>query len=183
MLRFHKISYVIAFFAPIFFVMSSCKQNTDSVATKYEYVFENVIRSDKGLFRGSNLGDSVTAILAKEPGKPREEEKNYLYYEYKIDSAATFNVRYTFDERGLNEIESDIFIANDTNLAEETFNKFKKYLDDHYGESETERGYNVWSVKSEKYGDVMIDLNNELPAFNSKNAIGKISLWIYTDKQ
>jgi len=182
MLRINNTPYIIAFIALLFFAAPSCKQDTASVA-KYGYVFENVVRSDDGLFRGFNLGDSISAVVAKEPGKPIEEEKNYLYYEYKLDSTATFNVRYTFDERGLNEIESDIFIVNDTNLAEGTFNKFKKYLDEHYGESKTERGYNVWSVKSEKYGEVMIDLNNELPAFNAKNAIGKISLWIYTDKQ
>ena len=182
MVRIYNRSYVFPFLMLMFFAVSSCKQDTASVA-KYGYVFEHVVRSDDGLFRGFNLGDSISTVVEKEPGTPIEEEKNYLYYEYKIDSAATFNVRYTFDERGLNEIESDIFVVNDTNLAEETFNKFKKYLDEHYDESKTERGYNVWSVKSEKYGEVMIDLNNELPAFNAKNAIGKISLWIYTDKQ
>jgi hypothetical protein len=164
------------------FVVSSCNQEKKSPLKKYGYIFENVVRIDDGIFRGFNLGDSVKTITAKEPAKPIEEDKNYLYYEYKIDSATTFNVRYTFDERGLNEIESDVFIVNDTNLVEETFNNFKKYLDEHYGESETQGGYNVWSVKSEKYGEVMIDLTNEFPAFNTKNNIQKISLWIYTDK-
>jgi hypothetical protein len=164
------------------FVVSSCKQPVKSPLAEYGTIFENVVRFDEDLFRGFNLGDSVSTVTAKELGKPKEQDENYLYYEYPVDSSTTYSVKYSFDERGLNEIESDIFITNNTNLTEETFNKFKSYFDNHYGESQTEGGYNVWTVKSEKYGDVRIDLSNEFPAFNDKNAKGKISLWIYTDK-
>jgi len=181
MLRIRNTPKTLVFFILIFFVISSCKQDKSSLA-KYGSVFENVVRFDQGVFRGFNLGDSITTIATKELSKPFEEDINYLNYEYKIDSTTTFDVRYTFDERGLNEIESDIFINNNLSLAEETFNNFKKYFDEHYGKSETEGGYNVWSVKSEKYGDIMIDLSSEFPAFNAKNNVEKISLWIYVDK-
>lgn len=177
----YRTSKIITSITLVLFLVSACKQDKSSLA-EYGPIFENVVRSDEGIFRGFNLGDSIKTVTSKELQKPIEEDKDYLYYEYKIDTSITFDVRYTFDERGLNEIESDIFIVNNMNLAEETFNKFKKYLDEHYGESESQGGYNVWTVKSEKYGEVMIDLSSELPAFNTKNNIGKISLWIYTDK-
>ena len=164
----------------LFSVVSSCKQNKSSLA-EYGSVFEKVVISDQGVFRGFSLGDSLKNIKAKEKETPKEEDENYLYYEYKSDSLTTFNVSYSFDEKGLNEIKSDIFVKNNMDVAEDIYNKFKEYFNQHYGQSETEGGFDVWSVKSEKYGEIRIDLSNEFPAFNTTNAIGKISLWIYPD--
>ena len=40
----------------------------------------------------------------------------------------------------------------------------------------------VWTVKSEKYGDVRINLSDESADFTIPGSPGKIALWIYPDK-
>jgi hypothetical protein len=156
----------------------SCNKNTSEIDV-YGDVFKNVVISEDGVFRTHNLGNAINEVLDKETTKPLEQDFNYLYYEYKIDSNITYNIKYTFDERGLNEIESDIFISNNIPIAEDAYTNFKKYFDDHYGQSQTQRGFNVWSIKSEKYSEVIISLGNELPAFDAKTNLSKISVWIY----
>lgn len=158
----------------------SCNQPKSKLA-EYGPVFENVMLNDAGVFRGFSFGDSLNLIQSGETNKPVEVDKDYLYYEFKLNSDGSFNIAYNFDEEGLNEIHSDIFINNSDN-ADEVFNKFKAYFDEHYGTSQVQMGFSIWSVKSEKYGEIKINLSNESTDFIIDNAPGKISLWIYPDK-
>lgn len=144
--------------------------------------FDTVMRSDKGVFRGFSLGDRFDTVQAKELLKPIESDSGYLYYEAKLDTIGSFNITYSFDEYGLNEIQSDIYINNAAN-ADGVFSKFKSYFDEHYGNSESRQGFTVWTVKSKKYGVVRIDLSDESSDFTAKKAPGKISLWIYPEKE
>lgn len=172
-----KIAIVLLF---LVFIVFSCTQPKSKLA-QYGSVFENVMLSDVGAFRSFSFGDSLGLILSTETGKPIEKEVNYLYYEYKLTTVGSYNIAYDFDERGLSEIHSDIFITNAAD-ADEVFYKFKTYFDLHYGSSQTEMGFNVWSVKSDKYGDVKINLSDESADFTADKAPGKISIWIYPDK-
>ncbi|MGZ4060968.1 MAG: hypothetical protein ACXVPU_18200, partial [Bacteroidia bacterium] len=58
---------------------------------------------------------------------------------------------------------------------------FKRYFDDHYGASQTHEDYTIWTVKSERYGTVRINLSDESADFTVPNSPGKISIWIYPD--
>jgi hypothetical protein len=181
MLSFSKqLQKIAILFLFLWLVVSSCTPAKSKLA-EYGPTFESVMLNDVGVFRGFNFGDSLLLIQSKESGKPIETDKDYLYYEYNLNSDGSFNIAYNFDELGLNEIHSDIFI-NNSDDAEETFNKFKTYLDRHYGVSQTQMGFNIWSVKSDKYGEVKINLSNESADFTVDRAPGKISLWIYPDK-
>ncbi len=164
-------------FLPILFIISSCS-NSKSKLKEYGPVFQSVMLSDEGVFRGVNMGDSQVEIQKNESAKPIEADTGYLYYEYKLDTVGTFNITYNFDDRGLNEIQSDIFI-NKSDQAEAIFDKFKTYFDQHYGDSESQMGFNVWTVKSEKYDEIKISLSDESTDFSTDQAPGKISLWIY----
>lgn len=161
-------------------VISSCTK-PKSKLSPYGPVFENVMRSDSGVFRGFSLGDQPGFVLSKEQGKPIESDSAYLYYEYPLDSVGSFNITYNFDDFGLSEIQSDIYITN-PDKADEVFSKFKAFFDDHYGKSESRMGFSVWSVKSEKYREVQINLSDESTDFTAAAAPGKISLWIYPEK-
>lgn len=167
-------------FALVIFSVFSCKQ-PKSPLTEFGTTFENVMLSDVGAFRGFSFGDSIGLIQNKETGKPVEEDTDYLYYEYPLNSLGSFNIAYNFDERGLNEIHSDIFLNNQKD-AEDIFNKFKTYFDQHYGLSQNQMGFSIWSVKSDKYGDVKINLSEESADFTVDKAPGKIAVWIYPDK-
>ncbi len=167
--------------------ISSCTK-TKSKLDAYGPVFSAVILNDVGVFRGFNLGDSLNYVQKNELSQPVESDNNYLYYENKIDSSenslsniGSYNITYNFDDKGLSEIQSDIFIK-DGNKEEEVFNKFKTYFDEHYGTSENHMGFSVWTVKSSKYNDVRISLSDESSDFSVDKAPAKISLWIYPDE-
>ena len=98
------------------------------------------------------------------------------------ENSNTYNISYSFDDRGLNEIQSDVYIKNPNN-TEKVFNSFKSYFDDRFGKNETHQGFIVWTVKSEKYGDVRINLSDESSDFTIPGSPGKIALWIYPDKE
>lgn len=158
----------------------SCTSPKSKLA-EYGPVLENVMQSDEGAFRGFSLGDAFDSIQKTEKVPPIESDENYLYYEYSIDTLGTYNVAYNFEEKALNEIQSDIFI-NNSSKTEEVYNNFKKYFDLHYGVCEDHMGFAVWTVKSAKYGDVRINLSDESADFTVENNPGKISIWIYPDK-
>lgn len=171
-----KTTFILAVF--LFFV-SACK-HPESKLKKYGSLLEDVMVSDTGAFRGFSLGEKFDSIQAEERGKPAEVDNGYLYYEYKLDSSNSFNITYNFDESGLNEIQSDIYIKNPDN-TDRIFDTFKRFFDDHYGASQTHEDYTIWTVKSEKYGTVRINLSDESADFTVPNSPGKISIWIYPD--
>lgn len=165
----------------LFMVLTSCTKPKSKLA-EYGSVFESIMLNDTNVFRGFSLGEKIDSIQNKELGKPIESDSAFLYYEYSLDTTGSFNITYNFDERGLNEIQSDIFI-NDQDKADELFSKFKTFFDEHYGASESHQGFTVWSVRSEKFGEVKINLSDESADFTAQKAPGKISLWIYPDKE
>ncbi|MCW3085030.1 MAG: hypothetical protein JWP12_2396 [Bacteroidetes bacterium] len=161
-------------------VCSSCKHEKDPLK-KYGPFVETVMRNENGAFRGFNFGEKIDSVTAKETAPAAEADEGYLYYEYKINTTGSFNITYDFDDKGLNEIQSDIFVT-DANQTDSVFNAFKSYFDDHFGKEETDMGYNVWSVKSDKFGDVKINLTDQSPNLTTDKAPGKISIWIYPDQ-
>ncbi len=161
--------------------ISSCTE-TKTHLGKYGPELEGVMRTDFGTFRGFNLGDQMDTVLAKEAAAGIDADEGYLYYEFKLNDSNTYNISYSFDENGLNEIKSYIFIK-DPNNTERVFNSFKSYFDDHFGANQNHKGFMVWTVKSDKYGDVRINLSDESADFTIPGSPGKIALWIYPDKQ
>lgn len=161
--------------------ISSCT-NTESPLSKYGPELEGVMRSDVGTFRGFDLGEHMDTVLTKEDGLGVDADEGYLYYEFKLNDSNSYNISYSFDDSGLNEIQSDVYIKNPNN-TEKVFSSFKSYFDDHFGENETHQGFMVWTVKSEKYGEVRINLSDESSDFTIPGSPGKIALWIYPDKE
>jgi len=158
----------------------SCK-NKKSKLSEYGATVESVLFSDLATFRGFNFGDSKSFIQSKEIGRPVQVSKDYLYYEYKLISNGSYNIAYSFDEVGLNEIHTDIYI-NNAGEKEDVFIEFKTYFDHHFGDSQSQNGFNVWSAKSYKYGEVLITIRSESADFSADNLPEKISLWIYPNK-
>jgi hypothetical protein len=139
------------------------------------------MQNENGAFRGFNFGDQLDTVRKKESSPPTESDSNYLYYEYRIDTTGSYNISYDFDDNGLVEIQSDIFIK-DANQTDSVFNSFKRYFDEHFGKNETDMGYDVWTVKSETHGDIKINLTDESSQFTTDKSPGKIAIWMYPDK-
>lgn len=174
-----KISVLVTMLFALF--MQSCF-DPKSPLDKYGEELKGVMRNEYGTFRGFNLGEKIDSVVANESGNSIEADEGYLYYEFKLNDSNSYSVSYNFDDEGLNEIQSDIFIKSQGD-TEKVFSAFKSYFDDHFGKSETHQGYTVWTVKSDKYGDVRINLSDESSDFTIPGSPGKIALWIYPDKE
>ena len=178
---FPKSKFLFFFLALVSFLFySSCATDNDPL-TKYGTFVKSVMRSESGAFRGFNLGDTPDSVSLKEVSKPMDSDSSFLYYEYAIDSSGSYNITYNFDETGLSEIQSYIYIKNAAQI-DTVFASFKSYFDLHYGASQQDMGYNVWAVKSEKFGDIKINLQDESAELTVDGSPGKISLSIYPDK-
>lgn len=177
----HKNLLPLCFLLLILFSPSCKEEKKKDPLKKYGTFVKAVMRIDTGAFRGLNFGDKMDSVLAKEAAKATEADENYLYYEYHIDTVGSYNVAYDFDENGLSEIQSYVFI-NDVNKVDSVFNDFKAYFDNHFGKDETQMGYNVWTVKSETYGDISINLSDESADFTADKTPGKLSISIYPSK-
>jgi hypothetical protein len=177
-----KNSALVPFTILILLLVASCsKKKEKDHLNKYGTFVKAVIRTDSGAFRGYNFGDDMQTVLTNETAKATEADENYLYFEYKIDTLGSFDIAYDFDEAGLSEIQSYVYINNIAKV-DSVFNAFKTYFDDHFGSHETQMGYNVWSVRSEVYGDININLMDQSANFTTDNAPGKISISIYPEK-
>jgi hypothetical protein len=174
-----KIFFSLLTFLLFFFI--ACEKEKEPLK-KYGLFVEKVILTEEGAFRGFNFGEKIDTVIAREVSKASESDNGYLYYEYKIDDSGSFNITYDFDEEGLNEIQSDVYVKN-TLQTDSVFNAFREYFDDHFGKSEVDMGYNVWSVRSETYGNIKINLADESADFTADKTPGKIAIWIYPDKE
>lgn len=175
-----KLLSTISFIA-LSLVFFSCG-NDKPTSSEYGPVFDKVMRGHPGSFRGFDLGEKMDSIKAREDSEPTEVDDHYLYYEYLLnDSAGSFDIAYDFDDSGLSEIHSDIYITNASN-ADTAFSSFKKYFDKTYGNSENHGGFYVWTVRSDDYGLVFINLSDGSADLVSAGGPAKISLWIYPEK-
>jgi hypothetical protein len=180
-MRYTFIKYLTPLTFFLLIVLSSCNKKEKDPLEQYGTFVKTVMKTDTGAFRGINFGESLTSVLAKEGTNTSEADTNYLYYEFKVDSLGSFDVTYDFDNGGLAEIQSYVFI-NNINQTDSVFEAFKSYFNDHFGRDETQMGYNVWTVKSEKYGDININLSDESADFTADKTPGKLSISIYPDK-
>jgi hypothetical protein len=180
-MSFLKKSLFFSFITILMVSFISCEKVKEPLK-KYGPFVEKVLLKDDGAFRGFNFGEKIDTVKAREVSQPAETDEGYLYYEYKIDDVGSFNITYDFDEKGLNEIQSDIYVNNGMQ-TDSVFNTFRKYFDDHFGKDEVDMGYNVWSVKSETFGNIKINLSDESADLTAGKTPGKIAIWIYPDKE
>lgn len=176
-----NLKYIFALAILLIVLLPACTKKEKDPLAKYGTFVEKVMKTDTGAFRGFNFGDKIEKVIAGEGPKTTEADTNYLYYEFKVDTLGSFDVTYDFDEGGLSEIQSYVYIKN-INRTDSVFEAFKSYFNDHFGRDETQMGYNVWTVKSEKYGDININLSDESADFTADQTPGKLSISIYPDK-
>ena len=172
---------IISSAAVVLFFVSACSHKKKNSISDYGKVVSSVLINNEGAFRGFNLGDNLDSILAKELQEPMEIDDGFLYYEYKVDTITSFNITYNFEDKNLYEIQSDIFIL-ENDSKENILLEFKTYFDNFFGSGERQKGFIVWTVQSEKYGKVRINLSDESSDYTVDNAPSKITLWIYPDK-
>ncbi|HEY6161585.1 MAG TPA: hypothetical protein VI112_10190 [Bacteroidia bacterium] len=137
--------------------------------------FAEIMRSTDGMFRGIDLGKSKREVMEKEKGaKPKDEDVNYLYYEFPGDTGELYTLEYQFDEQGLNQVRLDAYYPGVAD-AHTLFLSFYDYYKDKYGETEKMEGFAAWAFKRPDGKKLQIELTDESAEYRQ----GKFSLLIY----
>jgi hypothetical protein len=160
--------------APLCFLMvllMACKPGLEH----YGEDFSELMKTDDGVFRGCNLGDSPETVQRVESAAPAASTPNSLTYEGSISDHGQYAVQYGFEKNALFEI-----------LVEATFDKaeqgmpmlegFRKYFNERYGNQQEGNGYWVWKTRSGS-DNCSIEMVTE----SDFNVYGQFSLNIYRD--
>ncbi|MDQ3193316.1 MAG: hypothetical protein M3Q58_17165 [Bacteroidota bacterium] len=147
----------------------SCKPEVSEYGDK----FENIVLTGEGIFRNVNIGETLEAVKSKEKGKLVEEDTDYLYYDFEINSTDYYNISYYFDNTGLYETMFDATFDKKAD-AQELFNNFNDYYTKLYGKPKNEEGFLIWQTSSDVSNKIEIALVNN----STGNENGYVSLII-----
>lgn len=156
------------------FLLFSCERAEKSDFSAYGENMEKIMRTSQGIFRGLSLGMDLKNVKSIEKTGLIEEDSGYLYYEIPLDRNSSFNLSYDFDEKGLKEIQSDVFLKDEIQFND-LLNNIRMYFDNKYGKAEIDNGFWVWAKKTEKEGNIKITLTDESDDFQ----FNKLSLAVY----
>lgn len=153
-------------------VFSSCGSEKKPVED-YGKAFLQVMKNNKGFARGVVLGLNINQVKEAEGSKPKDEDGNYLYYEYYFDTSEFYTVEYNFDERGLYEMRIDAYLIKEAD-ARALYESFKEYYTDAFGKIDDYYGFAAWQVKQDNR-NFRVELSDESAEYRQ----GKFSLLIY----
>lgn len=106
----------------------------DDILSKHIPELKIIFKTEKGVFRGFNFGDSRAAIKAGEASAIEGEGKDFIVYKTKIDENEYAEIMYTFDEKDQVKMFGVAFIENVNMTAEERIlDDFQKYFTEKHG--------------------------------------------------
>jgi len=147
-----------------------------SCTEEKDYVIEEVFGDFDGQLRGVNLGVDLNSVLQAEVKRPKDQQEDYLYYDYIIGDRNSYTVSYSFDDKGLYEIQIDIYLMDNKARAEDLFDKIYLMFRDHFGEvKENDNTLALWNFKNPAGESIEINLINESDEYE----YGKLSLTYY----
>ncbi len=164
-------------------VTVSCKETPKVVEQKkarifpeYNELLDEIIRSKEGVIRGVDLNSKASIITKTETKQPAEVDKDYLYFEYTIDSLTNYSVTYNLEKDSLDEVAVQIN-CNDLDLSSKLFTDLKTYYEKKLPNPTEDKGYVVYNCFEGQRKPFVISLTD-----NSTPNKGIINLIIYKDK-
>lgn len=145
-----------------------------SCTTKHSPYFDTILKSEKGTFRGIEIGDNIETVKKTENlNFLVDNMPDYLYFDYELDMGNSYTISYDFSENKLYEIEVAAYfdLVDDVNLL---FTEFSDYFNTQYGKGKIEDdGYTTWRTKDKKTGN-----NIEIAMVNDSQDYGYLSILI-----
>jgi hypothetical protein len=142
----------------------------------YHILLDEILRSQKGVFRGVTLNTSPDDIKQMETIAPIENAEGHLYYEFKSDSLTNYSIDYTFDKDSLEEISVQIN-TDDLELSSYLFCDLKDYYANKLPNPTEEKGQIVYNCFEGQRKPFVVSLSD-----NSSLTKGIINMVIYKDK-
>lgn len=175
---------VIYFSLFIFLVgLFSCEEHHEvetpkkvRVFPEYTEALDEIIRTKDGVIRGIELNSKADSIKKKETKTPTETDKDYLYFEYKIDSVTNYSVTYNLQNDSLDEVEVQVN-CSDLDLSSQIFNDLRMYYEKKLPNPTEDKGFVVYNCFEGQVKPFVVSLTD-----NSTPTTGIINLVIYRDK-
>jgi len=106
----------------------------DDQLSKHTPELKMIFKTETGVFRGFNFGDTRATIKAGEASTIEGEGKDFIVYKTKIDENEYAEIMYTFDEQDKVKMFGVAFIENVNLSAEERIlDDFQAYFTQKYG--------------------------------------------------
>ena len=136
--------------------------------------FDAIVKSDKGVFRGVEIGSTIEEVQQLENKEFLVDNMpEYLYYDYNMDMGNSYTISYDFSENSLYEIELSAYFDKIED-ANNLFVELTKHFTDTYGAGKVaDDGYTSWRTKSKKTGNGV-----EVAMINDSQEYGYISILI-----
>lgn len=118
-----------------------------SVLTTHSVALQKIILTDsKGIIRGFDFGETMTAVKEAETVKPEGEGEDYLIYKILFDEGKYAEIEYTFDKNKKLIGIGIAFIENENLSSEELIlDDFQNYFNARYGAFKVnEKNDEVW---------------------------------------
>ncbi len=142
----------------------------------FHILLDEIVRSQKGVFRGVNLNTKSGDIKAMEQVTPTEESEGHIYYEYRADSLTDYSIDYAFNKDSLEEISVQIN-TNDLELSSYLFCDLKDYYANKLPNPKEDKGQVVYNCFEGQRKPFVVSLSD-----NSSPSKGIINMVIYKDK-
>lgn len=152
------------------------EQKKPRIFPEYNQALDEIIRSKEGVIRGVDLNSAALLITKTETKEPSEVDRDYLYFEYKIDSITNYSVAYNLQKDSLDEVEVQIN-CSDLDLSARLFTDLKTYYEKKLPNPTEDKGFVVYNCFEGQRKPFVVSLTD-----NSTPEMGIINLVIYKDK-
>lgn len=140
------------------------------------FMVDQILGQPGGEFRGLSMGMTLKEVKALEPAAPIDEEEDYLYYDYHLNRNDSYTLTYSFDRKGLYEIELDAYFEDNKADAEVLTELLQQHLTNLHGEPNVSpEGMATWVLATEHSDEIELNLMNDSPMF----PVGKVSVSVY----
>ncbi len=117
-----------------FCLMTFTLKAQDDQLSKHTPELKLIFKTETGVFRGFNFGDTRATIKAGESSTIEGEGKDFIVYKTKIDENEYAEIMYTFDEQDKVKMFGVAFIENVNLTAEERIlDDFQAYFTQKHG--------------------------------------------------
>lgn len=141
---------------------------------KKNQYFDTLLKTETGIFRGVEIGNSISEIKQTENLEFLVDDMpDYLYFDYKLDMGNSYTISYDFSENKLYEIELAAYF-DQIEDANQLFKDFSTHFNKIHGKGKIEDdGYTSWRTKNKK-----TNANIEIAMVNDSQEYGYISILI-----
>ena len=143
---------------------------------QYHSALDEIIRTKAGVIRGLNLNASADSIKKSEGVIPLENEKDRLYFEFKVDSLTNYSLEYTLVNDSLEEVNLQIN-CSDPDVGAKIYADLKDYYEKKLPNPMEDQGQVVYNCFEGQKKPFVVSLMD-----NSTPVKGIINLLIYKDK-